>query len=132
MFCCPHCPQFSPILNNIIKPQWVGCRILLTAVNNVGSKTYIVQCCFHQYRNKLFIFHCAKMQKSVDRTLTYLSQFTRSNFAEIITAFQSIVLAYLCLKTPLSPLLQLVTEIKRSVCFSPVSSFFGTRFDINF
>ena len=38
MFCCPHCSQLSTILNNIVTPD-AGSTILLTSVNNVGSKT---------------------------------------------------------------------------------------------
>ena len=38
MLCCPHCSQLSTILNNIVTPD-SGSTILLTSVNNVGSKT---------------------------------------------------------------------------------------------
>jgi hypothetical protein len=38
MLCCPHCSQLSTILNNIVTPD-SGSTILLTSVNNVGSKS---------------------------------------------------------------------------------------------
>ena len=38
MFCCPHCSQLSTILLHPIRAQQY-CSILLTSVNNVGSKT---------------------------------------------------------------------------------------------
>ena len=48
MFCCPHCSHLSTILNNIVEPE-SGVTILLTTVNNVGSKTLF---------NPVFINYC--------------------------------------------------------------------------
>jgi hypothetical protein len=41
MLCCPHCSQLPTILNNVITPDSGSTIlfILLTSVNNVGSKT---------------------------------------------------------------------------------------------
>ena len=64
-FSIVHC--LLTILNNIVEPDlvWEYCSILLTTMNNMGTKILFLPACFQHQYNNCFILQCGVMHTTI-------------------------------------------------------------------